>query len=55
MKEINLTPKATEDLEAIWLYSQVKFGSLKLMNILADFLTSLTCWLLMKLAPEGWN
>lgn len=26
MKEINLTPKATEDLEAIWLYSQEQFG-----------------------------
>lgn len=26
MKEINLTPKATEDLEAIWVYSQEQFG-----------------------------
>ncbi|WP_459177263.1 type II toxin-antitoxin system RelE/ParE family toxin [Ewingella americana] len=29
MKEINLTPKATEDLEAIWSYSQEQFGLAK--------------------------
>lgn len=29
MKEIRLTPKASEDLEAIWLYSLHNFGQTK--------------------------
>ncbi|WP_145517472.1 type II toxin-antitoxin system RelE/ParE family toxin [Yersinia mollaretii] len=29
MKAIKLTPKANEDLEAIWLYSYAKFGLIK--------------------------
>jgi len=28
-KEINLTPRATEDLENLWFYSQEQFGLLK--------------------------
>jgi toxin ParE1/3/4 len=29
MKEIKFTPKAIEDLEAIWLYSYEQFGQIK--------------------------
>ncbi|MBS0056950.1 MULTISPECIES: type II toxin-antitoxin system RelE/ParE family toxin [Yersinia] len=32
MKSIKLTPKANEDLEAIWLYSYEQFGLMKADN-----------------------
>lgn len=37
MKEINLTPKATADLEAIWLYSEIKFGVVKADEYIGRF------------------
>lgn len=37
MKEINLTPKAIEDLENIWLYGQIQFGLAKADEYVAHF------------------
>lgn len=44
MKEIELTPKAEEDLEAIWNYSFRQLGLFRLMSISAGLLLYLTCW-----------
>lgn len=37
MKEINLTPKANEDFEDIWSYSQENFGVVKADNYIRLF------------------
>ncbi|AVF38001.1 type II toxin-antitoxin system RelE/ParE family toxin [Rahnella sikkimica] len=37
MKEINLTPKANEDLEDIWSYSQENFGVVKADDYISRF------------------
>ncbi|CND12619.1 ParE toxin protein [Yersinia intermedia] len=37
MKEINLTPKAVDDLENIWLYGQIQFGLAKADEYVARF------------------
>ena len=39
MKTIELTPKALEDLEAIWLYSYERFGVLKADEYVGRFST----------------
>lgn len=37
MKAIELTPKATEDLEEIWLYSYEQFGVVKADEYVGQF------------------
>ena len=37
MRTIELTPKATEDLESIWLYSFELYGEVKADNYISRF------------------